>query len=225
MKTIAFIPAKGYSDRILCKNIMPICGKPLIYYSIKSALKCCLIDEVWVSTEDEEVKEIALKYGAKVDDRHIELSGKHVTTEEVMIEYANRNIFDNIILIQATSPYTTCHDLSRSIKMLKDFDSIISATHYKRFLWTKNSDNIMCPITHGVKRLMSQEMDSETYPFYQENGAFYITSRDSLLVNKCRFGEKTGVYLMEYDHELDVLEDVVEVEKIMKGLIEKGHWK
>jgi len=224
MKTIAFIPAKGNSVRIPRKNIMPICGKPLIYYSIKSALKCSLIDEVWISTEDEQIKKIALRCGAQVDDRPPSLCGKYISTEEVMIEFAHRKMFDNIVLIQATSPYVTYRDLHESIKMLDEHDSIVSAIHYKRFLWTRNSDNIMVPITHGKRRLMHQEMNLETYPYYQENGAFYITKRDILLVDKCRYGEKIGIYLMKYEKELDDFEDISEVTKIMEVLIEKGYW-
>ena len=66
MKKLAIIPARGGSKRIPRKNIKPFLGKPIIAYSIEAALKSELFDEVMVSTDDNEIKEIAIKYGAKV---------------------------------------------------------------------------------------------------------------------------------------------------------------
>ena len=66
MKNIAIIPARGGSKRIPRKNIKPFMGKPIIAYSIEAALQSGLFDEVMVSTDDEEIAEIACGYGAKV---------------------------------------------------------------------------------------------------------------------------------------------------------------
>lgn len=66
MSRLAIIPARGGSKRIPRKNIKLFLGKPIISYSIESALKSNLFDEIMVSTDDDEIKEIALKYGAKV---------------------------------------------------------------------------------------------------------------------------------------------------------------
>lgn len=66
MSKLAIIPARGGSKRILRKNIKYFLGKPIIAYSIEAALKSKLFDEVMVSTDDEEIREIAIKYGAKV---------------------------------------------------------------------------------------------------------------------------------------------------------------
>ena len=66
MKNIAIIPARGGSKRIPRKNIKPFMGKPIIAYSIEAAMQSELFDEVMVSTDDEEIAEIARKYGAKV---------------------------------------------------------------------------------------------------------------------------------------------------------------
>ena len=71
---------------------------------------------------------------------------------------------------------------------------------------------------------MTQYMNENNYPFLQENGAFYITTRDILLIENCRYGKNVGIYLMENDQELDEFEDISEIEKIMEKLIEKGYW-
>ena len=69
MKVIAIIPARGGSKRLPRKNIFPIWGKPLIYWSIKAAKESKYITDVWVSTEDDEIARIAIKNGAKVHRR------------------------------------------------------------------------------------------------------------------------------------------------------------
>lgn len=87
MAKIAIIPARGGSKRIPRKNIRDFFGKPLIGYSIEKAIACKLFDEVMVSTEDEEIAEIALRFGAKVPFlRSDQASDDYSTTAEVLIE-------------------------------------------------------------------------------------------------------------------------------------------
>jgi pseudaminic acid cytidylyltransferase len=87
MAKIAIIPARGGSKRIPRKNIRDFFGKPLIGYSIEKAIACNLFDEVMVSTEDEEIAEIALRFGAKVPFlRSDQASDDYTTTAEVLIE-------------------------------------------------------------------------------------------------------------------------------------------
>ena len=111
MKTIAIIPARGGSKRIPRKNIKNFHGKPLIAYSIEVALKSGLFDKVVVSTDDEEIADIAQKYGATVPFlRPKELSDDFTGTGEVInhtIEYLNQNgeELDFICTIYATAPF------------------------------------------------------------------------------------------------------------------------
>ena len=87
MSRLAIIPARGGSKRIPRKNIKLFLGEPIISYSIKAALKSNLFDEVMVSTDDNEIKEIALKYGAKVPFlRSDKNSNDYATTVDVVEE-------------------------------------------------------------------------------------------------------------------------------------------
>lgn len=81
-KTAAVIIARGGSRRVPRKNVIDICGHPLIAWSIRQALGCKYIGDVWVTTEDEEIKEVALRYGAKVIHRPAHLSADHVAGTE-----------------------------------------------------------------------------------------------------------------------------------------------
>jgi len=102
---VAIITARGGSIGVPRKNVLPIAGKPLIAWSIEHALNSKLVDEVYVTTEDPEIKEVSLKYGAKVIDRPKELS-----TDEISSLPAIKHALDNIedveyfVLLQPTSP-------------------------------------------------------------------------------------------------------------------------
>jgi pseudaminic acid cytidylyltransferase len=87
MKRLAIIPARGGSKRIPKKNIKPFLGKPIIAYSIEAALTSGLFDEVMVSTEDEEIAEIARRFGAKVPFlRSAKNADDFATTADVLLE-------------------------------------------------------------------------------------------------------------------------------------------
>ncbi|MBW3010546.1 cytidylyltransferase domain-containing protein, partial [Acinetobacter baumannii] len=82
---LAVIPARGGSKRIPRKNIKDFYGKPMIAWSIEAALKSECFDEVWVSTDDQEIADIAVKFGAKVPFlRPAHLSDDYATTADVM---------------------------------------------------------------------------------------------------------------------------------------------
>ena len=90
MNNICIITARGGSKRIPRKNIKDFCGKPILAYSIKAALESKIFDEVMVSTDDAEIAEIAVKYGAKVPFmRSLKNSDDHATTADVLEEVIN----------------------------------------------------------------------------------------------------------------------------------------
>ena len=132
MKKIAIIPARGGSKRIPRKNIKHFLGKPIIAYSIETAINSGLFDEVMVSTDDDEIAKIALKYGATVPFlRSQKTSNDFSTTLEVleevlkMFKTQNKN-FDYACCIYACAPFTSEKNLKTSLKLLlnKNFDSV-----------------------------------------------------------------------------------------------------
>ena len=113
MKSIAIIPARGGSKRIPRKNIKNFLGKPIISYSLDAALQSKLFDEVMVSTDDEEILNIALENGAKVPFLRSkknagDLASTYDVLEEVILEYKkNDKKFDYICCIYPTAPFVT----------------------------------------------------------------------------------------------------------------------
>ena len=127
MKVIAIIPAKGNSRRLPYKNVVPVNGKPMLYWAIKACKESKYNIEPWVSTEDENVKSIALKYGAKIHDRDSELSGPNVYKQAV-IRSATEHVIetcykpDLVISLQPNSPQIKSEHIDLGIDTLLEND-------------------------------------------------------------------------------------------------------
>lgn len=219
MKTIAFVPLRGGSKSIPEKNIKEISGKPLAFWSIEAALKCSLIDKVFVSTDSKKIRETIFQIKnnkLKVVARSKKTATDNASTESAMLEFARkRNDFQHIVLIQATSPLLTSKDLTGGINKFfrGKYDSLLSVTRQKRFLW-KKKDNTAKPLNYNpLRRPRRQELNG----FLVENGAFYITFRKNLLKSKCRLSGRVGYYEMpeETYYEVDEPSDWLIVENLL----------
>ena len=125
MAMIAVITARGGSKRIPRKNIKDFLGKPIISYSIESALNSKLFDEVMVSTDDNEIAEVAKKYGANVPFmRSAKNSDDYASTadvlNEVLQEYAERGKnFEWMCCLYPTAPFVTADKLKKAFGYLE----------------------------------------------------------------------------------------------------------
>ena len=193
MNYIAIIPARGGSKRLPGKNIREFANLPLIYYSIKYALNCSKISNVYVSTDSDEIAQISEKYGAKVIYRPEELASDTATTTSVL-EHAIREIqsyeieLDGIITLQATNPLRTNELIEEGLCLFEnhynDLDSVVSVSlnHYK--LGEIQNDLF-------VPTLYSREQRSQDLKkYYYENGLLYITKPSVILNQKSIFGER-----------------------------------
>ena len=135
MKIVALIPARGGSKRLPRKNIKSLCGRPLIDYAIKASLNSN-VDETWVSTEDKEIKNIALKCSAKVLDRPKELASDTSTQEEVMAHFTDNIDYDIIVLIEPTYPLIQTQDIDLALDKFikKNCDSLLTLENKKFFI-------------------------------------------------------------------------------------------
>ncbi len=214
MKNIAFIPARGGSKGVARKNIRLLNGKPLIAWSIEQAKNSMLIDEVYVSTDDPEIKKIAEEYGAIVPFlRPAELSSDTASTESAVmhfIEWADveKVVINNIILVQATSPlrYSRQFDEAITLFLEKEADSLVSVSRIHGFFWTNFSNPKPTYDIFNRPRRQDIEPDQHTYI---ENGSFYISKVDIYRKYQNRLAGKIIMYEMsreeafEIDHEID----------------------
>lgn len=125
-KSIAIITARGGSKRIPHKNIKDFCGKPIIAYSIEAAIESGIYNEVMVSTDSQEIADIAARYGAAVPFmRSAETSDDYATTRDVLMEvlheYAVRGQnFDYMTCLYPTNPFVKKEQLVAAVNLLKE---------------------------------------------------------------------------------------------------------
>lgn len=215
---IAFIPVRCGSKSIPFKNIKEFCGKPLVYWNLEALEKSNNIDEIFVATDCEEIKDIVNSFGfskVKVYDRDEENASDIASTESVMLEFINRQNFkdsDLFFLVQATSPLTQTKDFDKALETLKNenADSLLTCIRTKRFFWDKNAN----PINYDfINRPRRQDFDG----FFMENGAFYINSIENIKKDKNRLSSKIAIYEMEEFTavEIDEEDDWLIAEKMM----------
>lgn len=225
-KIVIIIPAKGTSKRIPGKNLKELVGKPMMAYIIETALEvqkaCPAVDRVIVSTDSQEVKAVAEKYGAEVPfirPEHLTLDA--VPTRDVLqhtldvLEETEGYISDYVLLLYPTSPLLAMAKIKEAIELAleRDSDSVFSATVDKGHYWIE--------VEGGWNRLYPIKQVNSQYqiPLAKENGAIYLTK--SQFISKQYVADKADVVFMEEEDSIDVdyPEDFVRVEKI---LLEKG---
>ncbi|MCI8391809.1 MAG: pseudaminic acid cytidylyltransferase [Roseburia sp.] len=204
---LAVITARGGSKRIPRKNIKNFCGEPIISYSIKAALESGLFDEVMVSTDDEEIAEIAKRYGASVPFmRSAETSNDFATTsdvlDEVISEYKKRGkTFEYFACIYPTAPFVTPEKLIRAYQMLteNDTDSVLPVVQFSyppQRAVIKNGDYVVFQYIEN-RYTRSQDLD----PIYHDCGQFYFFKTEKFVEQHDLVLTKT---LPFYINELEV---------------------
>ncbi len=224
---VAFIPVRGGSKSIPLKNIKPINGKPLVYWTVKAACGCKYIDKVYIATDSDRIRETVegFKNGvetelfakAEVINRSEESASDTASTEFAMLEFANNYTFDNIVLVQATSPLLQASDLDRGFEAFneKGTDAVLSVVRQKRFHWANDEQGFAHPTNYDVfHRPRRQEFDG----YLVENGAFYISSRADLIKYQNRVSGNIKAVEMNEDtfFEIDEPSDWVIIEALMK---------
>lgn len=183
MKNIAIIPARGGSKRLANKNILLLGGIPLIAHSILEAQKnATIIDDIYVSTDDRQIKEIALSFGAKVIDRPAQLSGDLEPTVTAL-KHVLASIPDQVsavFLLQPTNPLRPDNLISDAFSLFQknNSDSLMTITRNHQKLG-KLSNNEFQPFNY-IMGQRSQDLE----PLYFENGLLYILASELILQEK-----------------------------------------
>lgn len=208
MKNIAIIPARGGSKRLQNKNKLLLNDIPLLAHSIVYAQQNHhLIDEIFVSTEDEEIKQIALSFGAKVIDRPKSISGDFEPTVSALKHVLQSLDFqvENCILLQPTNPLRPKNLLNEAFKVLNksNCDSVFTVTRNQQ-KFGKIKENKFIPFNYEVGQ-RSQDLE----PLFYENGLLYISKSKLILEDKI-ISERAFPY--EVNHvfatvDIDTIED------------------
>jgi len=213
MKNIAIIPARGGSKRIPRKNIKDFLGKPIIAYSIEAALQSKLFSEVMVSTDDEEIKGVAEKYGANVPFmRSKKNSDDFATTVDVLVEVINdyqeklNKIFDNVCCIYPTAPFVTPEKLIDAYKIFTE-KAAYSLIPVVKFSYPPQRAFI---IKNGFLKyrepqyINSRSQDLE--PIYHDAGQFYWIKNLFFLMNRSLISSQTLPFIVS-EREVEDIDD------------------
>ena len=191
MRKLAIIPARGGSKRIPKKNIKPFLGTPIIKYSIDSALRSKIFDEVMVTTDNEEIADLSISFGAKVPFyRSKENSDDYATTSDVILEVLDsyKSIgknFDIICCLYPTAPLINSNMLVDAYDLMldKNVDSVITVTKFGFPIWRgfKIDDDKKASYIWPENELKrSQDLE----PVYHDVGQFYFLRVDKFLIQK-----------------------------------------
>lgn len=224
-RIISIIPARGGSKGLPRKNIIDLCGKPLIAWTIESSLKSKYITQTIVSSDCEEILKVAKSHGANVLKRPAELAKDDISSEPVInhvLESFDFN-FDVLILLQPTSPMRDCHDIDSAIELLlnQKAESLISVNKIdnkvlKSFI--KTSEGFLTGINNNKFPFMRRQ---DLPPVFMPNGAMYIIKVNSYTKKKSLFIEDNTIpFLMNENKSVDIdtIEDLKLVESYIKNL-------
>jgi CMP-N-acetylneuraminic acid synthetase len=206
-KSVVLIPARGGSKGIPKKNMIMLKGKPLIQYVIEASLDAN-VDEVWVSSDCDEILEFSAILGAKTLKRPANLATDKSTSEETLIHFASIVDFDELVFIQATCPLTTTKDINDCLELLGLYDSVLTVAELHQNVWIGN--NPMYDINNRKRRQEKEVM-------YLETGAIFCTHRRCLVNSKNRISGKIGFHLVpKYrSFDIDTFEDLEVVERLI----------
>lgn len=190
MKKVAIITARGGSKRIPRKNIKQFCGKPILAYSVEAALQSEVFDRVMVSTDDEEIAEVAKRYGASVPFYRSERTANDfATTNDVLLEVLEElktrgEQYELACCIYPTAPFVTAGKLKEAVDRLleSDADTLIPVVPFsyppQRAMIVKEGRLVF----EYPQYLDSRSQDLE--PHYHDAGQFYVFRTAAFKVNK-----------------------------------------
>ena len=206
---LGVIPARGGSKRLPRKNIKKLCGQPLIAYTIQAAQKASLLTDFLVSSEDEEILEIARSYGAPTPFKRPErLATDSIRNIDVVahamhyMEKKNQLQYDVLILLQPTCPVRDPSHIDEAIQLLaeSDLETVVSVKGpYKK------RDPILKRIKNGVlEAYCSTGNAAEIEPFYLYNASIYGVKRSYFVKENKLISDRQAPLIMDQYHSIDI---------------------
>lgn len=222
--TVAIIPARGGSKGIPRKNLVDVCGNPLIAWSILQARHARHIDSVWVTSDDDEILEVSETFGALPIKRPTEISGDEASSESAWLHAVNAIedqgvAVDTVVAMQATSPIREPSDLDSGVQTMRQhgYDSILSVAEVEDFFTWRIGDNGSAQAVNYDYRNRKRRQEIEKR--YLENGSFYVFRPEQLRRDNNRLGGRIGLFVMGRHKmfQIDSPDDIELCSGIMRG--------
>tara|TARA_B100001175_G_scaffold306129_1_gene303891 strand:+ start:2133 stop:2822 length:690 start_codon:yes stop_codon:yes gene_type:complete len=205
---LAIIPARGGSKRLPRKNILNLCGKPLISWSIEAGLKSKYIDKVVVSSDDTEILNISNELKVQVIKRPDELASDTSTSFDA-VKHAIDNLesYEYILLLQPTSPLRNENHIDKAIEILeeKNADAVVSVCEMNHNLLLSNTLDDSLSMEGFISDNLLNNRSQDLKKHYRLNGAIYLCKTDKLLKEKSFFLKKNiFAYVMNSNNSIDI---------------------
>ncbi|MCP4323275.1 MAG: acylneuraminate cytidylyltransferase family protein [Psychromonas sp.] len=209
---IAIIPARGGSKGLPGKNIKPLNGKPMIAYTIEAALSCPSISQVFVSTDDKEIYEVAIQYGAQetflrpkelATDTALAIDNYIYTITRLNNESESQTKIDSFVVLQPTSPLRSSEDIEQAITLFKEknADSVVSYCQEQHPIsWHKYLDENQQLEDILPANIQNRQALRESY---YPNGAIYVFSYQ-LIASQKYYSENSYPYVMPRSRSIDI---------------------
>ena len=224
MNSFAIILARGGSKGIINKNLINFSGKPLIEWTIDHCLNCQYIEETFVSSDSNEILDLAITKKVTPILRPLNLADDHSSSEDAWlhalhyIKNKKNYLSDYIVAPQVTSPIRGLNEFTKALEKMKSekLDSLLSVNSLKDyFIWMKKGKKFISENYDYRNRSRRQLINTK----YHENGSFYIFKPEIILKYKNRLGGKIGFHEMEEykSFQIDEIEDLKLCEVILNG--------
>jgi CMP-N,N'-diacetyllegionaminic acid synthase len=211
---LAIIPARGGSKRLPRKNVLDLAGKPLVGWTIEAAIGCPYLDEVMVSTDDEEIASVAKRHGANVPfSRPVELASDTATSFDAIKHtldfYKNElgKVFDFVVLLQPTSPLRNSVNISQAIELMfeKNANAIVSVCEADHSPLWMNTLPANCSLSGFIRDEVKNKRSQDLEKYYRLNGAIYLCKVEVLLEQRTFLPDSSAyAYRMSMEQSVDI---------------------
>ncbi len=205
---LAIVPARGGSKRLPRKNMLDLNGKPLIAWTLEAGIKSRYIDDIIVTSDDEEILSMATQYAVSTVKRPEHLASDTASSfDAVMHAVAHLSAYDYIVLLQPTSPLREAKHIDEAVELLesKHADAVVSVCETEHSpLWSNTlpkDGNMVDFLREDLIGKRTQDLET----FYRLNGAVYICQQEKLLQEKRFFLQQNiYAYVMSKESSVDI---------------------
>tara|TARA_R100000664_G_C2757398_1_gene145621 strand:+ start:1749 stop:2426 length:678 start_codon:yes stop_codon:yes gene_type:complete len=220
---LAVIPARGGSTRLKDKNIRLLGGRPLIVHTIETVIDSGEFDTIIVSTDSQEIKDVAKDYDVEIYDRPAEYATEKATVLSALIammqDVERHDVFSYFL---PTCPFRKTEDISKAIEILRECDSVVSISEYSepiQLAMIKRNDSVF-PVFDNLTSGLTNSKFIQKY--YKPNGSFYMSHWSHIREHKNFFvGNVKGVEIPRSMYvDIDTAEDLEKAEEmISQGIL------
>jgi N-acylneuraminate cytidylyltransferase len=225
-EVLAVIPARGGSTGVKRKNLQLVAGTPLVGVAVLQALASKRVNRVLVNSEDEEIRDVAARYGAETMDRPAEFHHDNSTQEvdrllrwTVLADEAQGHSPQVVVLLYATAPLRLVRHVDETVDLVlsERFDSALTLYEDPTYLW-KVEEGRATPTNYDP--MLRGPRQKENWNQWAENKAVYAFTRDLIVETGCRIGQRTGFVGMSRLRSIDV--DSPDDLELVRGLVQTG---